>query len=216
MTKYRNEAFTDDDRPRGRAPRGGHPRRRGDRGAMMGGMGPERDGRGGGKRRARRGMVGASVLFLLSESDEPMHGYELITALEERSGGRWRPSPGSIYPALARLEDGGFIEGEDDDDKRRYSLTDAGRERLSRFDREDLPWSRGLGGGNDGRRAMAELGGLMRQIGRFGTDEQRLESQRVVGEATQALYRLLAEGAGNPTAEPVTNDAGDGDDGEES
>ena len=61
------------------------------------------------RQRARRGAVRGAILRLLAE--RPMHGYELITELEERTGGRWRPSPGSVYPALAQLEDEGAGAG---------------------------------------------------------------------------------------------------------
>ena len=79
--------------------------------------------RGGRGARARRGDVRAAVLALLN--DQPMHGYEMITEIEERSGGYWRPSAGSIYPTLQLLEDEGLIVGEESDGKRRFTLTDA-------------------------------------------------------------------------------------------
>ena len=59
------------------------------------------------RQRARRGAVRGAILRLLAE--RPMHGYELIGELEERTGGRWRPSPGSVYPTLAQLEDEGLV-----------------------------------------------------------------------------------------------------------
>src|SRR5437588_10911522 len=62
---------------------------------------------GGGRGRKRRGDVRAALLLLLAE--EPRNGYQLMQAIEERSGGRWRPSPGSIYPSLAQLEDEGLV-----------------------------------------------------------------------------------------------------------
>src|SRR5215470_10982285 len=67
-------------------------------------------GRGGGRGRARRGDVRASILALLK--DRPMHGYEMIQEIGERSGGAWRPSPGSVYPTLQLLEDEGLITSE--------------------------------------------------------------------------------------------------------
>src|SRR6478736_4656246 len=81
--------------------------------------GPRR-GRGG--PRARRGDVRAAILALLAE--QPMHGYEMIKEIEERSGGYWRPSAGSIYPTLQLIEEEGLITGEESDGKRRFSLTD--------------------------------------------------------------------------------------------
>ncbi len=148
-----------------------------------------------GRHRARRGAVGAAVLALLAE--QPMHGYELISALEERSGGRWKPSPGSIYPALRRLEHRGFISSTETDGKRRFELTDAGRERLAEQERAgiDAPWDdHGLGGHGELRRAVAELTGPARQIGRFGSPDQVDAAVAAVKATTLSLYRLLADG----------------------
>jgi hypothetical protein len=61
--------------------------------------------------RARRGDVRAAALALLAES--PMNGYQIIQEISERSGGVWRPSPGSVYPALQQLEDEGLIRAEE-------------------------------------------------------------------------------------------------------
>src|SRR5438067_13394684 len=82
--------------------------------------------RGGPGRRARRGDVRAAALALLSE--RPMHGYEMIQELEERTDGVWRPSPGAVYPALQLLEDQGLVTADAGAGKRLFSLTDAGRE----------------------------------------------------------------------------------------
>ena len=133
-----------------------------------------------------------------------MHGYELIGALEERSGGRWKPSPGSIYPALQRLEDRGFITSIDEHDQRRFELTDDGRERLAEHRRAGLtePWNEhGLGAGGELRRAMSELTGPARQIARFGTAEQVAAAVTAVKATTASLYRILADGASEPAAD---------------
>ena len=86
-------------------------------------------GRGGGRSwgRARRGDIRSAILALLAE--RPMHGYEIIGELSERTEGLWRPSPGSIYPTLQLLEDEGLVtaQSEEGGGKRRYSLTDDGR-----------------------------------------------------------------------------------------
>src|ERR1700751_1472740 len=99
------------------------------------GPGPRRD-RGG--PRARRGDVRAAVLALLA--DRPMHGYEMIKEIEERSEGAWPPSAGSIYPMLQLLEDEGLIRGEDSDGKRLFPLTDEGRKEQEEKSGDVPPW----------------------------------------------------------------------------
>ena len=91
------------------------------------GFGP-RGGRGRGRGRARRGDVRLAVLRLLAE--EPRNGYQLMQAIEERSGGRWRPSPGSMYPTLSQLEDESLIRSAEADGARQFEITDSGREHL--------------------------------------------------------------------------------------
>src|ERR1035438_9088181 len=75
--------------------------------------------------RLRRGDVRPMLLMALL--DGPAHGYEVIRRLEERSGGQWRPSPGSVYPALQLLEEEGTLSGHDDGGKKVYKLTETGR-----------------------------------------------------------------------------------------
>ena len=77
--------------------------------------------------RARRGDIRAAILALLAE--RPMHGYEVIRELSERTGGVWEPSPGSIYPTLQLLEDEALVSVEESDGRKQYSLTDQGRRR---------------------------------------------------------------------------------------
>ena len=112
------------------------------------------------RHRARRGAIKGSVLRLLAE--RPMHGYELIGELEERTGGRWRPSPGSVYPTLAQLEDEGLVRSFDDEGRKRFELTDAGRAWLDEHADEEQtpPWERsGVGRRGDLRRLGGEIFG---------------------------------------------------------
>ena len=155
----------------------------------------DRGGRGG-RHRARRGAVPLAVFTLLDE--RPMHGYEIITELESRSDGRWRPSPGSIYPTLDRLEDRGALTSTEVDGKRQFSLTDRGRQMLAELrdaqgDDADEPWKHsGTGGRGDMRRLMSELGGQVRQIARFGSTEQRVAATKVLEDTKRQLYEILA------------------------
>ena len=109
---------------------------------------------GGGRHRAKRGAVAASILTLLSE--RPMNGYELITELETRSEGRWRPSPGAIYPALRKLEDRGSITSTEVGGKLQFELTDRGRTMLAYYVEEQ----------GDDRRSTVERGPVVRSLGR--------------------------------------------------
>src|SRR5204863_9492712 len=76
------------------------------------------------------GELRLALLSLLGEG--PMHGYQLMKAIEERSGGMYRGSAGSIYPTLQQLEDEGLIKGDRQQGRRVYSVTDAGREELDK------------------------------------------------------------------------------------
>ena len=174
--------------------------------------GGRREGHGGGhgRHRARRGALLGAVLTLLDE--RPMHGYELITELEDRSEGRWRPSPGAMYPALKKMVMHELITAEEVDGKRQFSLTDAGRERLAeiqaqRDDEPGEPWEHtGTGGRGALRGSIAELIGQARQIGRFGTAEQIDEARGVFDDAKRKLYAILAEA---PAEEPDQGEQAD-------
>lgn len=149
-----------------------------------------------GRHRARRGAVPLAIFTLLDE--RPMHGYEIITELESRSDGRWRPSPGSIYPTLDRLEDRGALSSSEVDGKRQFALTDRGRRMLAELrdalgEDADEPWVQsGTGRRGDMRRLMSELGGQIRQIARFGSVEQRDAATKVLEDAKRQLYEILA------------------------
>jgi DNA-binding PadR family transcriptional regulator len=113
------------------------------------GMGPRRRGRHGARRGPGRrffgqGEVRLALLSLLK--DAPAHGYELMKRLEERSGGMYRASAGTVYPVLQQLEDEGLVRGEEIEGKKTYHLTDAGREELIRnHDDTERIWERAHG-----------------------------------------------------------------------
>ena len=75
-----------------------------------------------------RGDLKFVILRLVA--DQPMHGYEVMKALEKESGGYYRPSPGSVYPTLQLLEDEGYVTVEEKDGKKIYSITDQGQNYL--------------------------------------------------------------------------------------
>jgi DNA-binding PadR family transcriptional regulator len=174
-----------------------------------GGFGPFGFGRGfgpGGRgKRARRGDVRAAVLLLLEE--EPRNGYQLMQELEERSGGVWRPSPGSIYPALAQLEDEGLVRSDEAAGRRAFQLTDEGRAYIEE-NREALgvPWEAVGGDVPEGlfqlRQLMMQLGMATMQVAQAGDEAQTEEARKVLEEARRSLYRILAGDAGDePSAD---------------
>jgi DNA-binding PadR family transcriptional regulator len=144
-------------------------------------------------RRAGRGDIRAAILALLAE--EPMHGYQIIQELAERTGGVWRPSPGSVYPTLQQLEDEELVrETASDSGKRVYELTDAGREQASQA---PAPWTAVAGEGDDGLVALRDLvqqvAAATRQVAHAGSPTQVETAQTVLRDARKSLYRLLAE-----------------------
>ena len=159
-------------------------------------------GPGGRGKRARRGDVRAAVLLLLEE--EPRNGYQLMQELEERSGGVWRPSPGSIYPALSQLEDEGLVRSDESAGRRAFQLTDDGRAYIEE-NREALgvPWEAVGGEVPEGlfqlRQLMMQLGMATMQVAQAGDEAQTAEARKVLEEARRSLYRILAGDAGDPT-----------------
>lgn len=85
----------------------------------------ERDNNGSGRRYFSRGGVKYALLELLGK--ESMHGYQMMKALEEQSGGTYKPSAGSIYPTLQMLRDQGFVESSKQDGKKIFEITEEGR-----------------------------------------------------------------------------------------
>jgi DNA-binding PadR family transcriptional regulator len=119
----------------------------------------------GGGRRFGRGDLKYVILDLLK--DQPRHGYDIIRALEERSHGFYSPSPGSVYPTLQLLEDQGYVTSTEQDGKKVYAITDAGRSFLS----EQTSVMEGIRermGGHWGGRMNPEMRQLMQEMGALG------------------------------------------------
>src|ERR1700761_9072062 len=157
------------------------------------GPGPRR-GRGG--PRARRGDVRAAVLALLA--DRPMHGYEMIKEIEERSEGAWTPSAGSIYPMLQLLEDEGLIRGEDVDGKRRFTLTEAGRSEQAEKSGDITPWDAVRAGVPTGhlqlRGSIHQLLSAVKAVASGGDEEQQKQVRELLDDTRRKVYGILAEG----------------------
>jgi DNA-binding PadR family transcriptional regulator len=170
--------------------------------------------------RVRRGDVRVAILAVLAE--EPLNGYQVIQQIADRTGGAWRPSPGSVYPTISQLEDEGLVEGDDERGRRTLRLTEEGRAYLADhadevaevwapFD-DDEPKREG---GDDPRAPdfsslKPELGRVMSavwQIISTGTEQQRREAIGVLVEARRRLYGILADHPGEER-----DDLGDRDD----
>jgi DNA-binding PadR family transcriptional regulator len=168
------------------------------------GVGPDF---GGGRRRgqrARRGDVRAAILDVLA-GDE-MNGYQLIQQISERTGGAWKPSPGSVYPTVQQLEDEGLVEGREVEGRRLLRLTDAGRSYVEEhpdemsatwraFEEEpEQPRQRSSSDGPDLMPIVGQVMGGMWQIVTTGTAQQRAEAAEILTETRRRLYQLLADG----------------------
>ncbi|MFV0405444.1 MAG: PadR family transcriptional regulator [Propioniciclava sp.] len=144
--------------------------------------------------RARKGDVRRAILALLAEA--PMNGYEIITALAERSAGLWRPSPGAVYPALSQLQDEGLIAESAHHGQRGFALTDAGREAARDVDQ---PWeavrqrvAAATAPESAASAAYERLDAAVRAFNEAGSPDQVEAAATILEEATKAIYSLLA------------------------
>ena len=162
-------------------------------GGPFGGRGP----------RARRGDVRQALLTLLAE--EPRNGYQLMQEIERRSEGVWRPSPGSVYPALQQLEDEGLVRAEESDGRKLFHLTEAGRAAAEETSGEGAPWDAASESVDSD---VWELFNVARQVGmaviqiaQAGTAEQSAAAREVLNNARRSLYGILAEDDPEPPAD---------------
>jgi len=144
--------------------------------------------------RMGRGDVRAAVLALLVEG--PMHGYQMIREIEERTSGRWKPSAGSVYPTLQLLADEGLVTTEMSQDRKVYSLTDTGREEAERA-AESTPWAPSDKGDGSSMGAVPkagiELAQAVAQVVRNGSSEQHKKAAEVLDETRRRIYSILAQ-----------------------
>lgn len=162
-----------------------------------------------GRSRAGRGDVRAAIIALLGE--EPRNGYQIIQEIEQHTDGVWRASSGSVYPALAQLEDEGLIEPVGEGGRKLFTLTESGRqyaeqhaEQLSRL------WQEAVGGPGARFEEMLRDRGLIgqlimayKQVSQVGSTAQREEARALLTKTRQALYKILA------ADEPGTDDPQD-------
>jgi len=137
-----------------------------------------------------------------------MHGYQIISELERRSDGRWRPSAGSVYPTLQQLEDEGLVHASEQDGRRVFQLTEAGRAAADSASRGDsgAPWA--FGGGSDAvqlRDLLHQVMAATLQLSQVGSPGTTAEARKLLVETRRGLYRLLAEDdGGSPDEVPTT------------
>lgn len=153
--------------------------------------------------RVKRGDVRSAILSVLAV--EPMNGYQIIATITERSGGSWKPSPGSVYPTIAQLEDEGLVEGDAEQGRRTLRLTAAGEHYIAAHPAQiDGVWEAfgatgstgSTGHGPDYAALKPELGQVVNaiwQIVTVGTDRQRAEAIALLAETRRKLYAVLAE-----------------------
>jgi DNA-binding PadR family transcriptional regulator len=178
------------------------------RGGFEGFFGPGggRFGRGG--RKARRGDIRTAALLLLAE--EPRNGYQIMQEVQERSEGVWRPSPGSVYPALQQLEDEGLIRSSEagGGTGKVFELTDVGRAHVQeRHADAAAPWEEMSNNVSDQAvdlgKLVREVASALTQVMRTGSEAQIGEARKVLVAARRDLYRILADG------DPASSEAED-------
>jgi DNA-binding PadR family transcriptional regulator len=162
--------------------------------------GPEMGGRGG--PRVRRGDVRTAILDVLSQ--EPMNGYQIIQQISERSGGAWKPSPGSVYPTVQQLEDEGLVVGVETEGRRLLTLTEEGQRYVDEHPDELRATWRPFDATDEERNPFEAVGdlkpiagqvmGALWQVMMHGTAQQKAEAADILGETRRRLYGLLAEG----------------------
>lgn len=143
----------------------------------------------------RRGDIRTAVLAVLTEG--PGHGYDVMQNLEEKTGGAWRPSPGSVYPTLQLLEDEGLVRSTERDGKRVFEITDTGRaESAERIEQAGgTPWElagKGPKRNREVRDAFAQLFQAFKQIAAVGSPEQIERAITLVNDTRKQLYQILA------------------------
>ena len=178
-----------DSEPHGKAELGAEQQRAHGHRGRGGRGGPGRYGRG----RAQRGDVRTAILLVLA--DQPMHGYQIMQAMGDRTGGGWRPSPGAVYPTIAQLEDEGLVTTQEEGGRRLVTLTPEGRAYLEeRSARLGDPFADFAGQPSwpDLREGMQELQTAARQIVSSGSTAQINAATQVLAQARRSLYLILA------------------------
>jgi DNA-binding PadR family transcriptional regulator len=165
-------------------------------GSQWAGHGGGRGGRG--RARVRRGDVRSAILDVLASSPEPLNGYQVIQQIADRTEGAWKPSPGSVYPTIAWLQDEGFVE-DAPTGRKTLQLTESGRQYVADHAEEmaaiwrsfenDVPDDAA-----DLRQVIGQTVGAIVQVASTGTPDQRQKAVAILAETRRKLYGLLADG----------------------
>jgi DNA-binding PadR family transcriptional regulator len=157
------------------------------------GLGSQQQARG---PKARRGDVRAAILDVLSE--QPMNGYQIIQQIAERSGGAWKPSPGSVYPTLQQLEDEGLVLGTESEGRRTLRLTEEGSAYVAEHPDELAATWRAFeeppGQTHELKPVIGQVMAAVWQIVMSGNKQQQAEAAEILADTRRRLYGLLAEG----------------------
>jgi len=140
--------------------------------------------------RMRRGDIKFHLLEILK--DTPRHGYEIISELEKQSGG-YRPSPGSVYPTLQMLEEGGYLTSEQIDGKKVYTITEEGLKLLEERGRPRFEANPKMAQAFEMRKALMKLGAAVMDGVRDGDEETVKRINEIVNKARRDVYSILAE-----------------------
>lgn len=185
-------------------------RGRGRRGGQWGGpppwlaemFGPQAGGPYGGRGagpRVRRGDVRTAILDVLAEAEEPLNGYQVIQQIADRTDDAWRPSPGSVYPTIAQLQDEGLVE-DAPTGRKALQLTDEGRTWVGEHaDEVASVWApfeehqQHHAEHEDLRQVIKQTVAAIVQVATQGTPEQRRRAVEILADARRSLYGLLAE-----------------------
>jgi len=143
--------------------------------------------------------VRAAILALLREG--PRNGYQIMSEIEERSGGAWRPSPGAVYPALQQLADEGLIEAAESSGRRTFRLTEAGRRHVEENPETARAAWESMADGEPGEVPglfvqAARLGGSIVQMAHAGTPGQIRAAEQLLEETRSRIYQILAGDSG--------------------
>ena len=147
--------------------------------------------------KVRRGDVRAAILDVLAV--EPMNGYQVIQQIAERSGGAWKPSPGSVYPTVQQLEDEGLVEGYEEAGRRLLRLSAEGRSYVESHPEELAATWRPFDQGEDDERpgdlkpVIGQVMGAVWQVVVSGTKQQQAEAAEILAETRRKLYGILAD-----------------------